>query len=159
MRKLLNRHSPSGADDQIRVRQVGGIEIVAKHLFGEIIRIDAIRNYVADRIQNLSPSPVVEGDIENDAVIVFCDFQGMANLLLQFWIDTAHSTAVSNLHSVSVEFVQLAFDGQTQQAHETGHLFQGALPVFGRECVDGQRLDATFHAAFQRFVRMLSTPA
>ena len=55
------------------------------------------------RVDDLRAAPIVEGHVEDDAIVVARHFDGIANLLLQMLVDAVHAPAMEDLDAVPVQ--------------------------------------------------------
>src|SRR5690606_23874239 len=148
---------PACADDQIRVGQVASVEVMADQLLGDLLRLVAMLDNLADGVDDLRAPAVVEGHVEDEPVVVLGQVDGMVDLVPQFLLNFGQVTKVAKLYALLVELVQLAVDDITQDGHQPLDFFFGAAPVLRREGVNGEDFDAELHTGPQDLTQIFGS--
>ena len=135
-----------GADDEVRVRQVGGREVAAEGGVGGVVEWlfsggDG-GSIGAGGIDDLGAGAVIEREDEG----VVCKVLGGFNRGAEDFLDTGgklvRATDGAEADAVADEGVEFLLQVILQEAHETADFVLGAFPVFDRESVEGEH----FHA-------------
>ena len=146
--EIAQPYLAAGADDQLRVRNAGRVQIGGKQCFVQVLRLPlpfrTLRRKPADSPEDLIPAAVVQTDIGLKIVLgqMLRDLVRLVGQRPQLRCDGRHvSKEVESdmvpLHSVH-GFQQILL----QKRHDSGDLCLRARPVFRGKGVDRQVLDA-----------------
>ena len=156
--EIGDAHLPARPDQQLRVRDAGGIEIAAEGALVDLLRCLAVlyvRGIAHRGTDDLVPAAVVETDIGLEAVVARGDLVGLFHELPQLRgkpLDIAE-----HLHAdvVALHRVDGLAQVLLQKAHDGLDLVGRALPVLGGEGVDRQILHADILAVGRDLAEIL----
>lgn len=103
-------HLAGGADDEVGVREAGGVEVMGKEGVVYLVRGYAFGDDAADGLHDLGAAAVVEGDADGHAVVVFGEVDGVQDLLLELGVQFVQAADVEEADAVFVEVFGLALN-------------------------------------------------
>src|SRR5579875_2557690 len=107
--------------------------MVGEHLLINLLDRYPLGGDALDRIHDLAPSTVVEGDRKRDPIVVSREIDGMPDFLLKSRIEHVEMPKVSEPYAGLVQGAELAAQVDPRQAHQRPHFVVGPAPILGRE--------------------------
>lgn len=130
--EVAQAHLARRANHQVWVGLPGGVQVVVDQRLVNLVERDAVGDDVPERLDQVLPPAIVEGDVEDKLVVVARQGDGLAHLVLQRRRKPVQLTDVAKLHAVRMKLLQLAVDDRLQDVHQPAHLGFGP-PQFSVE--------------------------
>jgi len=144
-KKIADSQFAARADQEVRIRLAGGVEILSEVLFGDpAIRRrgpSAVTQQSIHGVDNFGTPAIVKRDIEDHSRIL----AGLCDRLIEFRLDRriklirASNRAKTNI--VLVNVLQLFVEVFLQELHQRRDFCAGTLPVFDGKRIERQRFD------------------
>ncbi len=147
-KKIAQAHFAAGADDEIGVGQVTGVEVLRDDFFGNFQVLDTTvvgcgGEHGVEGVNQFRAGAVVEGESQNHARIARGFLARPFHFLLNRRREFVEASDVLQADVVFVKGRNFLLQIAREQLHEEGDFGLGAaLPVFFGECVKSQRRDA-----------------
>jgi hypothetical protein len=100
-------------------------------------------------VDYLGSSPVVEGHVENQPVVVLGQLDGVHHSGAEVLRESLQLPDVAQLHASFMQIPDLALENLLQDPHQALHFFARPEPILGRERIDGDDLDPKLAAGLQ----------
>ena len=132
----------AGPDDEVRVRQADRVQRRADGGLVDVLGRDAARGEPPERVDELGPAGVVEGDVEQEPLAVGGRLERLADRRPGRLGQLVEPAEQPDPDALGAELVGLAPDGRLEQAEQPGDLLVRPSPVLAAEGVQGQDRDA-----------------
>src|SRR5207302_3383123 len=141
--EVAQTHFAGGADDQVRVGQAAGIEMRRQPRLVELRQIGALAGELADSVDDLEPSAIVDGDVQDGSGTDASAFTGLAHLVLERRRQFMDPSGKPEFDAALCQLINLPTNGLGEQAHQGVDLVFGTRPVFCGKGIEGEHPDAT----------------
>jgi hypothetical protein len=135
----------AGPDQQVGVGHAGGVQGVRDGALVDRLGRDAARGQPPERVDELRPARVVEGDVEEEPIAVGRARQRVLDRLARGRRQLLAPAEEPDPDALRAQLVGLVANGLLQEPEEPGHLVVRAGPVLAAEGVQGEHRHPPLH--------------
>jgi len=153
-KEIADAHFSAGADEEIGIGKVGGIEMTSELLFadglggGVAVMTPAFGENGVHGIDKFGAAAVVESDRKNHTAVACGGVDGVARVLLDRERQVIGSAKEAHTNVVALDERHFVANILAKQLHEKFNFSFGAAPVFDGESVEGEGFDVEASAGF-----------
>ena len=149
--EVAQAHFATGANEQIGVGQVAGVEVLGDDLFGDFGGVDValldLGGDGADAFDDLDACAVAEGEDEGQTGVFFEGGAGFGELFLDEFGQAIDLADDIEADIAAVEFADFVLQKPGEIFHQGVHFVLGAVPILDGERVKGQVFYPQFAAS------------
>ena len=142
----------ASSDEEIGVGHRSSVKILSDSRFRDILRLADIGGDIAsdtfDGIDDLPASRIAEAEVKVKTLTLGSILATLKEILIDIFGEARHITQEIDFHVISLQFGSFLTDRPTYEIHQSVDLLRGTIPIFGREGIKSQILNADIGGEF-----------